>query len=227
MLELIQFPWSPYCLVLRRILQYSGAPSRIVDIPSTDRSLVWKLSRKRYYQVPVLKDGRNVIFETEENSQVIAKYLESKLNLGLFPRSWDGIQKILWRYIENDVEGVTFRLNDAYFREFVPAAEQWAYVRHKERKFGKGCLDQWFQQQKQLVAELNEKLVPFEQMLGDRSFLLDNQPRFVDFDLWGMLANFLFSGHYKLPSSHARLKSWYERVGKAKFVESSREKLHS
>ena len=121
--------------------------------------MIWKLTKKRYYQAPIVKDGRSVLFETEENSQVIAKYLESKLNLGLFPRTWDGIQKILWRYIENDVEGLTFRLNDAYFHEFVPTVEQWAYVRHKERKFGKGCLDQWFQQQKQLVAELNEKLV--------------------------------------------------------------------
>src|SRR6185503_9695477 len=187
MLELIQFPWSPFCLVQRRLLEYSGAKFKIINISPSDRSLVWKLSRKRYYHVPLLKDGKNVIFETEVNSQVIAKYLENKLSLGLFPREWDGLQKILWRYIENDVEGLTFKLNDAYYREFVPGDEQWAYQRHKERKFGRGCLDQWFQQQKQLMAELVEKLVPFEQMLGVRPFLLDYQPRFADFDLWGML----------------------------------------
>jgi len=103
MLELIQFPWSPYCLVQRRILEYSGTRFKIINISANDRSLVWKLSRKRYYQVPLLKDGKDVIFETEENSQVIAKYLENKLGLGLFPREWDGLQKILWRYIENEV----------------------------------------------------------------------------------------------------------------------------
>ena len=32
-------------------------------------------------------------------------------------------------------------------------------------------------------------------------FLLDEQPRFVDFDLFGMLENFLYSGHYKLPAA--------------------------
>ena len=226
MLELIQFPWSPYCLVQRRILEYSGAKFKIINIPPGDRSLVWKLSKKRYYQVPLLKDGKNVIFETEENSQVIAKYLENKLNLALFPREWDGLQKILWRFIENDVEGLTFKLNDAYYREFVPADEQWAYQRHKERKFGRGCLDQWFQQQKQLMAELVEKLVPFEQMLGVRPFLLDYQPRFADFDLWGMLANLQYSGHYKLPTAHPRLKQWCERMGAMKFSKSSREKLY-
>lgn len=226
MLELIQFPWSPYCLVQRRILEYSGQKFKLINIPPGDRSLIWKLSKKRYYQVPVLKDGKSVIFETEENSQVIAKYLENKLSLSLFPREWDGLQKILWRFIENDVEGVTFKLNDAYFREFVPTDEQWAYQRHKERKFGRGCLDQWFQQQKQLMAELVEKLVPFEQMLGVRPFLLDYQPRFADFDLWGMLANLQYSGHYKLPSAHPRLKHWWERMGKIKFAKSSREKLY-
>ena len=226
MLELIQFPWSPFCLVQQRILEYSGTRFKLVNIPVADRSLIWKLSKKRYYQVPILKDGKDVIFETEENSQVIAKYLDNKLNLGLFPREWDGLQKILWRYIENEVEGITFKLNDAYYREFVAADEQWAYVRHKERKFGRGCLDQWFQQQKQLMAELVEKLVPFEQMLGVRPFLLDYQPRFADFDLWGMLANLQYSGHYKLPTAHPRLKQWCERVGRLKFSKSSREKLY-
>jgi len=228
MLELIQFAWSPYCLAQRRILEYSGTVFKIVDVPPSDRSLVWRLTRKRYYQVPVIKDGKTVVFETDENSQVIAKYLESRLNLGLFPRAWDGMQKIVWRYIENEVEALTFRLNDAYYREFVPLDEQLMYLRFKERKFGRGCLDQWFQQQKQLLAELNDKLLPFEQMLAEHRFLLDEKPRFVDFDLWGMLANFQFSGHYKLPSGHPRLKSWFERMSKAKFTYSTRrEKLHS
>ena len=225
MMELIQFPWSPYCLVQRRILEFSGAPHKITNIPPSDRSSIWRLSRQRYYQAPLLKDGRNVVFETEENSQVIAKYLEAKLALGLFPPEWDGIQKIIWRHIENEIEGLTFKLNDAYYEEFVPASERLQYLRFKERKFGRGCLEQWFRQQKQLVSELSDRLVPYEQMVGHRDFLLDAQPRFIDFDLWGMLANFLFSGHYKLPAVHPRLKAWYGRM--SKISKPSREKLHS
>src|SRR5688572_30280686 len=101
MLELIQFPWSPYCLVQRRILEYSGTRFKVVNIPPGDRSLIWKLTKKRYYQAPVLNDGKDVIFETGENSQVIAKYLDNRLNLGLFPREWDGMQRIMWQYIES------------------------------------------------------------------------------------------------------------------------------
>jgi glutathione S-transferase len=224
MLQLVQFPWSPFCLVQKRILEFSGVPHKVINIPPSDRSVVWRLTKQRYYQVPVLKDGPQVIFETDEQSQVIAKYLDARLQLGLFPAQHDGVQKIIWRYIESEIEGAGFRLNDAYYREFVPRAEQLNYLRHKERKFGRGCLDQWLKQQKLLLADLADRLTPFEQILSGRSFLLDAQPRFVDFNLWGMLANFLYSGHYRLPPVHSRLREWYGRM--SHITARSREKLH-
>lgn len=214
MLELIQFPWSPYCLLHRRILEFAGVPHKITNIPPSDRSLVWRITKQRYYQVPVLRDGRQVLFETGDDTQVIAKYLDAKLGLGLFPREWDGVQRIIWRCIESEVEALTFRLNDACFEEFVPAREQLPYIRHKERKFGRGCIEQWRAGQKQLLADLSAALVPFEQMLASRPFLLDSRPRFVDFDLWGMLANFLYSGNYRLPSNHPKIKAWHGRMSK-------------
>jgi glutathione S-transferase len=219
MIELIQFPWSPYCLVQKHILDYSGVAYKAVNIPPSDRSLVWRLTKQRYYQVPIIKDGRNVIFEMDENSQVIAKYLDAKLKLGLFPPQWDGLQRILWRYIDNDVEGATFRLNDAHYREFVPASEQLNYLRFKERKFGRGCIDQWRASQKELQVQLATLLVPFEQMLATRPFLLDQQARFIDFNLRGMLENFLHSGRYSLPAIHPKLVAWHRRMRKIKFAD--------
>ena len=216
MIQLIQFPWSPYCLVQKCLLEFAGVPHQIINIPQSDRSLIWRLTKKRYYQVPVVKDGRNVLFETDANSQVIAKYLDNKLGLGLFPREWAGVQNLLWRYIENDVEECTFKLNDAHYLEVVPAKEQLNYLRFKERKFGRSCLDQWLEQQSRLQEELTQRLIPFEQMLETRPFLLDQRPRFVDLDLFGMLANFLYSGHYQLPAAHLRIKEWYRRIERSK-----------
>ena len=227
MIELIQVPWSPYCLLQKRILEFSAQRFKITNVQPSDRSLVWTVTRQRYYQVPVIRHGKKVLFETEENSQVIAKYLDSEFSLGLFPGQWDGLQHLLWRYIENEVEGVAFRLNDAHYEEFVPAAERLQYIRFKERKFGRHCLDHWKQQQSQLQRELAEKLLPFEQMLATRQFLLEGRPRFVDFDLWGMLANFLYSGNYRLPPEHPRLSRWYERTSKIKYADVPREKLHT
>jgi len=217
MIELIQFPWSPFCIVQRRILEFSGVRFQLTNLARTgDRSLIWKLTKERYYAAPIIRDGRNVVFETGEDSQVIAKYLDQKLALGLFPAAIEGEQFILWRYIENEIEGLTFKLNDAHYREFVGRADQLSYVRHKERKFGRGCLEAWHAQQKDLGQQLEQRLLPFEEMLGHRPFLLGAEPRFVDFDLFGMLGNFLYSGHYQLPASRPQLRKWYRRFRELK-----------
>lgn len=214
MLELVQFPWSPFCIVQRRILEFAGAKFKIVNIPNGDRSLVWKLTRERYYQVPVIKDGKTVVFETDENSQVIAKYLSEKYALGLFPREWVGVQQVVWRYIEGEVENLGFRLNDVYWKEMVPKADQLRFMRHKERKFGRGCLDQWAEQQPQMLQQMEKALVPCEQMLNEKPFLLGQRPLFVDFDLSGVLGNFLYTGKYEIPAAHTQLRDWYARMQK-------------
>jgi glutathione S-transferase len=227
MIELIQFPWSPFCIVQRRILEFAAAKFKIVNIPNGDRSLVWRLTRERYYGVPIIRDGKSVVFEVSDDSQVIAKYLDAKYQLDLFPWEHEGVQSILWRYIENEIEGPCFRLNDIYWRELVPTSDRLRYLRHKERKFGRGCIDQWKVQQRQLLAALAEKLVPFEEMLMFKPFLLDQRPRFVDFDLFGMLGNFLYSGHHRLPPKHTRLQQWHRRMSQVQFKSFAREKkLH-
>jgi glutathione S-transferase len=216
MIELIQVPCSAFCIVQRRILEFSGAPFKITNIPNQDRSLVWKLTKQRYYGVPIICDGKNVIFEVADDSQVIAKYLDEELELGLFPAKWRGVQSVLWRFIENEIEGATFRLNDIYWQENVPASEQLQYLRFKERKFGRGCIDQWRKDKKFWLKQLEEKLTPFEQMLLHKPFLLDDRSRFVDFDLFGMLENFLYSTHYELPKRHKQIRQWHRRMAQIK-----------
>jgi hypothetical protein len=38
----------------------------------------------------------------------------------------------------------------------------------------------------------------------------------VDFDLFGMLGNFLYTGHYQLPKAHAHLAGWHGRMARIK-----------
>jgi len=65
-------------------------------------------------------------------------------------------------------------------------------------------------------------------MLIDKPFLLGSQPHFVDFDLYGMLENLLFTGHYRLPAAHTRLRKWHRRMARLEFKSLRREKkLHS
>jgi glutathione S-transferase len=224
MIELIQFPWSPFCIVQRRILEHSGAKFKIINVPNTDRSLVWRMTKQRYYGVPIVRDGKSVVFEIGEESQVIAKYLDSRFGMGLFPYEIEGVQSILWRYIESQIEDLAFRLNDVYWKEMVPVSEQLPFLRHKERKFGRGCIEDWRRRQPEMLAELESRLTAFEEMLMTRPWLLDEHPRFVDFDLFGMLGNFLYSGHYRLPAKHGRLKNWYHRMARVQFKSLAREK---
>ena len=209
MIELIQFPFSPFCIPSRRILEFSGVKFKIINVPPQERSLVWKLTKQKYYGVPVIRDGAKIVFDDTDDQQIVAKHLDQKLNLGLFPAEREGVQSILWRTIENEIEGATFRLNDIYYRENTSASEQLQYLRFKERKFGRGCVDQWRKDQKSWLKKLETGLVPFEQMLAHSEFLLDERPLFVDFDLFGMLENFLFSGHYALPKSQPNLREWH------------------
>lgn len=222
MIELIQFPWSPFCIVQRRILEFAGIPFKVTNIPNTDRSLVWKSTRERYYQVPIIRYGRRVVFETEDDAQVIAEYLDKQLGLGLFPSSLRGLQVILWKHIENEIEGLGFKLNDIYYRAFIPQKEQLAFVRHKERKFGRGCLERWRGDQSLLLRKLEQELIPYEEMLRAKPFLLDDRPRFVDFDLYGMLGNFLASKKYELPAPHTRIRDWYAHMTRVRAADFSR-----
>ena len=216
MIELIQIPWTPFCIVQRRILEFAGVRFKTINLPGQDRSLVWKLTKQRYYGVPIIRDGKNVVFEINDDTQVIAKYLDEELELGLFPSQWRGVQSVLWRFIENEIEGSAFRLNDIYWKENVPAPEQLDFLRFKERKFGRGCLDQWRQEQKSWLKQLEERLIPFEIILTHQPHLLDDRPRFVDFDLFGMLENFLYSGHYHLPQRHRQIREWHRRMKQVK-----------
>jgi glutathione S-transferase len=216
MIELYQLPYSPYCIVIRHLLEASDARFKLINIPPGDRSRIWRLTRERYYQVPLLRDGSQVLFEVDDNSQVLAKYLDQKFGLGLFPAEWEGVQSVLWRYFEIEVESVTFKLNDIHWRKHVKAADRLPFVRHKERRFGRGCLDQWRLDQPQLLTRLTGLLLPCEEMLLGKPFLLGDRPLFVDFDLYGMLGNFLFSGEYELPAAHTRLRAWYRRIDQLK-----------
>ena len=49
-------------------------------------------------------------------------------------------------------------------------------------------------------------------MVMYQPFLLGERPRFVDFDLCGMLDNFLYSGHYRLPARHQQIQTWHRRM---------------
>ena len=74
---------------------------------------------------------------------------------------------------------------------------------------------------RRLLAELTRRPAALRQMLVGGRFCWATSRDFVDFDLYGMLGNFLYSGHYRLPARTRRLKQWHRAHGKAQIRKSS------
>jgi glutathione S-transferase len=143
----------------------------------------------------------------------VARYIDRKYKLGLFPRDKEGIQAILARYIENDLEGVGFKVNDTYTTLTHPLVERTVLIRFKERKFGKGCLQQWTRDRAKLNRQFADLLRPIDNMLAGSDYLIADRPLFVDYDLYGIVENYLFSGKTKLPPLK-QLQRWHRAMSR-------------
>jgi hypothetical protein len=83
-------------------------------------------------------DGKQAICDITDFGQEVARYIDRLYNLSLFPTEFEGIEIILSRYVENDLEMVGFKVNDSYVIPSRPMVERVMLIRHKEQKFGKG-----------------------------------------------------------------------------------------
>jgi glutathione S-transferase len=220
-MKIYQFDRSPFCIAIIQALRAGGFEPELVNVSNADRSEVIRLTNGAYYQVPVLVDEEKVIYETGPDSQDIATYVDTHWLKGkLFPKSAQGLQTILIQYIENSVESVTFKVCDA---AILPAmediVERSMIIRHKERKFGAGCVDQWHRDRDKLIAEAERLLKPFEEMLinGHRNYLLADEPVYTDFVLFGILGNYTYKNVAELPPEYTGLRAWYDRVKKFRY----------
>jgi glutathione S-transferase len=214
-LKIYQFAHSPFCIAVTQAVRTSGLEPELVDVSNADRSEIVRLTGGAYYQVPVLVDGKRVIYESGPDSQDIAAYLDEQyLDGRLFPAHTQGLQMIVNRYLENEVENVTFKICDA---ALIPAiadvVERTLIVRHKERKFGPGCIERWIQERGNLIAEATRLLCPFEQILSHCGpFLFGAAPVYCDFLLFGILGNFTFRDAAPFPVDLPALSAWRERL---------------
>ena len=212
MITLIQFPWSPFCITIRRVLERHKIPHRIRNVPpNSDRSAVVRATGGRGYTVPCVVDGKLGVVDLTDFGQEVARHLDRRFRLGLFPKNLEGIQSILARDIESQLEDVGFRVNDSYVIPRLPLVERLATVRHKERKFGRGCIQQWAQNRAKLNRQFAELLKPLDNMLASSKFLVADKPLFLDYDLYGILGNYLYTGKTKLPAL-GNLRRWYRRM---------------
>ena len=161
--------------------------------------------------MPCLIDGRRGICGLTDFGQEVAHYVDRRYRLHLFPKAFDGLQLILSCYIEHDLEMVGFKVNDTYVIPTLPLIERTMLIRHKERKFGRGCVREWATHRRYLCTQFAELLKPIDNMLAASPFLLADRPLFADYNLYGVLANYLFNDKTRLPNLK-HLRHWYQAM---------------
>lgn len=213
-LTLVQHPVSPFCIAIRCLLESAGATFSILDPDLWDRRPVIALTGGAYHSIPVLVDAERspavVVYESRDDAQDVARYVDARFRLGVFPETLGGLQEILVQYIEGPAEDTGFRLNDAYFLPALPdVVERTMYIRHKERKFGRGCVEAWRREAPALRERMEEVLAPLDAMLSRSPWLLGERPVYADYALYGVLGNLTFTGDNRLPEGLTNLARWH------------------
>jgi glutathione S-transferase len=220
--QIYQLPHSPYCLPITRALEALGVAFDVVNVSNADRSVIIRLTNGAYYQVPVLVHDGKLVFDGSEGSSDgldVARYVDRTWAQGrLFPAALAGVQSLLVPHIEGEIEGATFKLADIhYVPTLTDLVERTMVIRHKERRFGRGCVDQWRANYEPMYAHATELLRPFDAMVAAQAFLLGAQPVYTDFALYGVLANLTFNDWNSLPPL-PRLAEWFTRMKTFRFA---------
>jgi glutathione S-transferase len=222
MITVYQLAYSPYCIPVTTILRALGVDFATVNVTNSTRREIIELTGGAYYQVPVLVDeaaGGCQVYESSGESQDVARYID-KYHAGgrLFPHQYEGLQSLILGHLENEVEDVTFRIGDpAYLDSIADLHERTLILRHKERKFGRGCFEQWRADRDALLANATRLLTPYEQMLTVNRFLLGDAPVYSDFLLLGILGHMTWNGNCQVPESLPALAEWQRRTKAFRF----------
>lgn len=211
---LYDLPHSPFCLAIKRSLGALRVPVATEDVPNWDRRKVIELTRGAYYQVPVLAHDGRVVFESGPDTNDVARYVDSMFAGGrLFPADHEGLQDILLRHLDDEVEGATFRACDAFYVDSISdVVNRTVVLRHKERKFGRGCIAQWKSQIDGIRAGAALHLARFDSMLRRKPWLLGARPVYADFLLYGITANYTWNDWNELPAELEALRAWFEKI---------------
>jgi len=213
-LTIYQMAYSPFCIPITEALRACGVSFETKEIPNWDRSELLRLTNGEYYQVPVLVHDGRVVTESNAGSEDIAHYVDQHFAKGrLFPERLEGLQQIVIEFLSDDVEFETFRLLDPHtLDQITDPVARGLFLRHKERKFGRGCVEQWRRDAAAIRAEGDRLLGRFETTLRHSPFLFGDAPVYSDFLLYGVLGNLTYGGHNRLNAEQSALKQWSERL---------------
>ena len=218
-LTVYQMPHSPYCIPITRALEALGQPFDVVNVTPHTREEVIRRSAGQFYFVPMLDHSGVLVTESSGESIDIARYIDRTFGSGrLFPEAIEAAHLPLVAQIENEMELAGFVLIDPFYLDSIEdVVARTMILRHKERKFGLGCVDRWRDNRESLFEEFLDLLSPSETTLGNRSYLSGDAPVYADFALFGVLENVTYGGHNALPTSLVNTLRWREALREYRF----------
>jgi glutathione S-transferase len=170
--------------------------------------------------VPVIQFEDRIVYESGPDTLDVARFVDEEFGQNkLFPKKFEGLQQIIVPYIENNVEGTTFKILDSYYlMTLEDVRARGMMIRHKERKFGRGCVEEWINSRPQLLEKAVQLLRPFEIMLANAPFLLGDVPVYSDFALFGILENLVYGDWVVMPKELVRIKEWREMLRRFRYT---------
>jgi len=218
-LTVYEMEYSPFCIPITAALSACGRAFSRREIPNWDRSELLRLTAGAYYQVPVLVHRDRVVFESSGESEDVARYVDRHFAGGrLFPERLDGLQQIVIDFLGNEVEFHTFRLQDPFTLDrLADPVHRGLFLRHKERKFGRGCVEQWRRDAAEIRTQADRLLARCETTLRHTPFLFGEAPVYADFLLYGILGNLTYRGNHSLTLEQEALAKFVARLGAWRF----------
>jgi len=171
-----------------------------------------------HVEVPVLVDDQGTV--VTESRDICQHVLVGTLAERLVPSPHQGP---IWAYADfcdGPLEDVLFRIAspELVAHKSTPG-ERALYVYVKERKFGKGCVQDWLDRREVLLTRARRLLAPTLLTLEAQPFLFGDRPTLADAALYGNLAMLEGSSPEHLPALSSALGDYARRVEAAAHAE--------
>ena len=208
--KLYQFLTSPFCAKVRKVLDFKDVDYEIVEVDYLERKELLIASGQLMVPVLALASGETIV----DSAQIVLRLEELYPEPTIFPPSWSGMHQVLADYIDTQLEDAVFGVSIpdkvTFFRHQGRDREAlWRMVR--DRKYGTGFVDRMITEHGAQQSRSREALLPFEQALSDRAFLL-GRIGLADFALYGQLYSLAFTGELKIPAELRNLRMFFGRM---------------
>jgi len=208
--RLYQFLSSPFCAKVRRILDFKGVEYEAIEVDFLERKELLIASNQMMVPALTLDGGETIV----DSAKIALRLEELYPEPTIFPPSWSGIHQVVANFIDNQLEDFLFRASipdkvEFFRRQGRDREAMWRTTR--DRKYGAGFVDECIAKHREFAALAREALLPFEQTLSDRAFLL-GRIGLADFALYGQLYNLAFTGEVKVPADLNNVREFFGRI---------------